>query len=132
MSKKLLYSAFWAVVVVTSVDFVSRTFYLYWSTRWLDTVSHFLGGVAIGLLTLWFISLFKKIKFSKLEVVLWSVAGTMIIGVGWEVFEYLLNIAGPSIGETYTFDTTLDLSADLIGAIVASRLVIKSILSKHE
>src|SRR5690242_10178250 len=58
MSKKLLYRAFWAVVAVTSLDFVSRMFYLYWSTRWLDNVSHFLGGVAIGLLTLWFVSLF--------------------------------------------------------------------------
>ena len=118
--------------MVTSVDFVSRVFYLYWSTRWLDNVSHFLGGITIGLLTIWFVSLFKKTKFSQLEVVLWSVGGVMFVGVGWEIFENFLNIAGPSIGETYTVDTTLDLLSDLIGSMVASFYVIKNILPKYE
>ena len=44
----------------------------------------------------------------------------MIVGVGWEIFEYANHIANP-IG-SYQLDTTFDLVSDFVGALVAGRI----------
>lgn len=39
----------------------------------------------------------------------------LILATGWEIFEYVLNIAG----ENYIVDTVIDFIMDLVGASVA-------------
>ena len=45
--------------------------------------------------------------------------------MGWEIFEYLFDLAGSQLGETYWQDTTYDIIADTLGAIVASFIIYK-------
>ncbi len=131
MKKKLLLTAGITTIIMWAIDFVAGKFYLYWTVRWLDNVTHFLGGLSVGFLIIWFISLFKKTSWTQKEIIIWTVVGVMLVGFSWEVFEYVLNIAGPSAGETYTLDTTMDLLSDFIGSLVAGYWIIKNILEKY-
>jgi hypothetical protein len=82
---------------------------------------HFLGGLSIGLLFIWtaFISgVFGRKIPTRHGVMLSVVIFTMLVGVGWEYFEYINDIANPA-HQSYQSDTTQDLIADFFGAICA-------------
>ena len=58
----------------------------------------------------WFFGPTSTLKSSILILV-----GMLIIGIAWEVFEYILNLIQPI---HYWQDTVLDLVADMMGAIL--------------
>lgn len=129
MKNKLLLYSFIAVIAVASVNFVALSLYLYWSLWWFDNMSHFLGGLAIGLVSYWF---YKKVYpvivplgFLRLALIIFVFV--IIIGIGWEAFEYFLGEASNHLGgETYWHDTTYDLISDAVGALVASIIIYKN------
>ncbi len=100
-------------------------FNLYWEIWWFDILMHFLGGFWVAIATLWFLyfSPFnKKFNFTFLfsHILFLGILGTIIVGLGWEVFEYITD-------STYTIDyisdTISDLIMDVFGAIIASLYV---------
>jgi hypothetical protein len=128
MKNKLLVFSFLSVALVASVNFLANFLYLYWTYWWFDNISHFLGGFAMGLF--WFYMFRRFYSFDQgarfrnvLGVVFLMV---IIIGVGWEVFEYVIGGANPSAGETYWQDTIYDLIADILGAFVATLIIHKN------
>lgn len=128
MKNKLLLFSFIAIITVTSAHFLAMSFYLYWTFWWFDNVTHFLGGLSMGLF--WFF-VFQKIYRFKAEpkfagVVLIVVSIVLVIGIGWEIFEYMFDIATPSRGETYWQDTSYDLISDVVGALAASLIIYKN------
>jgi hypothetical protein len=44
---------------------------------------------------------------------------SLIVGVAWEVFEYVFGLLDWSAGETYWSDTMVDILMDVIGATLA-------------
>lgn len=88
--------------------------------RWFDSLMHFLGGLSAGLFSLWvwYVSglLGREVPTRK-QVFITTLIWVMIVGVGWEFFEYVNGIANP-IGN-YALDTFNDLVADFVGAVVA-------------
>lgn len=58
----------------------------------------------------WFFGPTSTLKSAMLILV-----GMLIIGIAWEVFEYILNLIQPI---HYWQDTVLDLVADMMGAIL--------------
>lgn len=121
MQKSLLYGGFGVLVALGTFDFLGRVFYFYWDVRWFDSLAHFLGGLAMGLIFLWvwFVSgLFGRSTPSKREAFVTSILAAMIIGLGWEFFEYAHGIANP-VGGNYPLDTFHDLLADFWGGAVA-------------
>ena len=81
---------------------------------------HALGALMISLLFLWlwFVSgLFGKSTPSKREAMVNAIVVVILVGLGWELFEYAYDIATP-IGGNYALDTFRDLLADFIGAVV--------------
>jgi hypothetical protein len=128
MKNKLLMLSLIAVVLVASVNFVANFLYLYWSYWWFDNISHFLGGLAMGFF--WFL-LFKRFykvdptaRFSNILLTVLTMVA--VIGIGWEIFEYAIGGANPSVGETYWQDTSYDLVADVFGAFVATVTIYKN------
>jgi hypothetical protein len=120
MRKSLLYMGFGVLMLLGAFHVIAQTFYLYWDMRWFDSFVHFLGGLSMGLvfLWIWFASgVFSRSTPSKKEAFLTALIAGMVIGVGWEVFEYAHGIANP-IGN-YTLDTFHDLLADFLGAGLA-------------
>jgi len=75
---------------------------------------HFLGGLWISLASYHFAAKFYDINFFALVV---STIGTaVLIGVGWELFEYVFGIVPYT--KWYVPDTVSDILMDMIGGIV--------------
>lgn len=75
----------------------------------------------MGLLFLWtwYVSgIFNKSKPSNKKIMISALIFVVIVSIGWEVFEYVFDIANPT-GGNYLRDTTQDLMDDLVGGVVA-------------
>lgn len=111
-----------AVVILVGVLHLAGSIYdFYWNSFWFDGLMHFLGGLAMGLifLWLWYVSgLFEKNLPTKREAMIGAVVFAMLVGIGWEVFEYVYGIAVP-VGGNYPVDTFHDLCFDFLGGIAA-------------
>ena len=72
---------------------------------------------------LWFVfqsGLIKEVKPSLKNLILTTLISLLVVGVAWEVFEYVFEITGTT--NDYTFDTSVDLIFDLLGAFLASSI----------
>ena len=105
-----LYTAFGVIVVIGALHFIAEAFYLYWTIWWLDIIVHLLAGFSGGLVIAWFFGPTSTLKSTMLIL-----AGMLIIGIAWEVLEYILNLIQPI---HYWQDTIFDLIADMAGAIL--------------
>jgi uncharacterized membrane protein YjdF len=90
--------------------------FFYWRFWWYDIMMHFTGGILIGGLILWGI-LRVRPNVSRGNLLLMLVIGTIIVGIGWEVMEYMGGITQGEAG--YVFDTVKDLIMDTLGGLVA-------------
>jgi hypothetical protein len=90
---------------------------LYFFYPYFDVPVHFLGGIAAALLFLFIYLIITKARsgeWNEREVALTIIFGTLAIGIGWEIFEYL---AGLTTELNYARDTLLDLTMDLMGSL---------------
>jgi hypothetical protein len=114
-------------VAVALTNFVANYFYFYWIYWWFDNISHFLGGLAMGLFWFYVLRLFfrfgEEVSFMQVLKVVGLIV--LVIGIGWEIFEYITGTANPSKGETYWQDTSYDLVDDMLGALVAALIIFK-------
>src|SRR3989338_1331844 len=82
------------VCIIAALQFTAISFHLYWTFWWYDIILHFLGGIFVGLLILWF--RFFSGYFgvhqhtSEVSTFFFIVIATLIVGVGWEAFERAL------------------------------------------
>ncbi len=80
-------------------------------------VMHFLGGLSVGLFAIWFFfhsNLFFKRMPKRSEAVFLALVAVMVVGVSWEIFEYVNDISIATEG--YAPDTFHDLLSDVLGA----------------
>ena len=85
---------------------------------------HFLGGLWVGLSALWFVyfsDFLKFFEYNKRNIFLISLITTIVVGLGWEVFEFIIEV---DFSNGYWKDTIQDLIMDTIGAITASIILI--------
>jgi VanZ family protein len=117
------------ISVLNKLALVNFWFWKYW---WYDIMMHFLGGLWVGMMFLWFFyfsNIFEKFDKSFLNIVFASILSVWIIGVGWEVFEVW---ADPQyFREGYVFDTVLDLIMDTLGAIIGGVIYYKFLSFKN-
>jgi hypothetical protein len=106
------------VVLLAVLHYAAVVFYLYWVYWWFDIMMHFLGGISIGLFLYWFF--YRSAIVSPPRMSFWAfiVGGTILIGVAWEIFEYVMHFTYTS-RESYVLDTSLDLLMDVLGACAA-------------
>lgn len=117
MNRRLLLISFLLAVVLLFLFQIAEAF---WNVRWFDNLMHFLGGLTIGMfgLWVWYLSgIFGRATPSKREAFVTALIFSMLAGIGWEFFELAHGIANP-IG-SYALDTFNDMTADLVGAVVA-------------
>lgn len=110
------------VCVIATLHFLAINYYLYWMFWWYDIIVHFLGGVFVGLLALWlryFSGYLGAHAVPALsQVLLFVGVSVLVIGVGWEVFEW---VTGETFrAEGYWQDTIVDVVLDLLGGFVAT------------
>ncbi len=88
----------------------------YWSYWWMDIITHFLGGLFVGLLAFWFVTRILQFSLSGKKLFYYIVGSTILVGIGWEIFEFS---AGLVIAQDPIPDIILDLVMDIIGALSA-------------
>lgn len=112
---------FITIAIVAALHFSALQFYLYWKFWWFDLLTHFLGGLWIGISFLWlffqsgFVNIIKNDKNYNLIVVFLV---SLFVGVMWEAFEYYFDITNTD-ASNYIIDTVTDISFDLIGGFAA-------------
>ena len=111
MFTRLFWMMFGLLALVAVLHSIGLSKHYYWSIWWYDIVMHGLGGAWAALVLLW-VSRWSKFTFnSSLLVVL---AGALIIGSGWEIYELTFGLTFTTARNYYS-DTTLDLIMDLVG-----------------
>src|SRR3989338_2700741 len=85
------------VCVIALMQGAAIAFSLYWTLWWYDILLHFLGGGFFWVLLLWgrFLSgYFPAPSFpwspGRLFLFLFTLSLTLVIGTGWEAFEWLV------------------------------------------
>jgi hypothetical protein len=119
--KGLLILAFVSIIIVGALHQLGSVFYLYWSIGWFDSLMHYIGTVAIGLLLLWiwYVSgLFGRETPSKKEALVFCLVSVLMVAFGWEFFEYAYDVANPA-GGNYALDTFHDFLFGFLGALTA-------------
>ena len=118
--KSILFTTFYLVALVGILNYIANLFYFYWTVWWFDILMHLLGGVAIGLLSIWLLSemsfLFKR-RVDRDQVIMTSLITVIIVGIAWEVFEYIFRLT--DLVNNYGLDVFVDLVADTCGALLA-------------
>jgi len=63
----------------------------YWRYSWFDLVQHFLGGVWVGGIIMWYLSWLNGFitEHSILTVVI-VLVGVLTVGIAWEIFEVVI------------------------------------------
>lgn len=115
-----LYTSLCLVALLLFLHLLAIKFYFYWTLWWSDVLAHFLAGLAIAFAVYWvlFVSkiFFKReIGLFKTLVIVCSIL--LVIGVAWEIFEYVNGFIDSQEG--YILDTFNDLVLDVSGAASA-------------
>jgi len=132
MRKILLFLILFLAIAIAFLNQIAFEKFLYWRFWWFDIMMHFLGGLCISLAVLWFYfySGFFKSEFfdkkNKTNILFISVEVVLIIGCGWEIFEFFVG----SIGDLP--DTIKDLIMDSVGAILAAEFFLFNFYKKSD
>ncbi len=125
---RLLIAMLLLVCIVAAMHISALVFSLYWRYIWFDMPTHFLGGVFISLLLLWTCYFSGYVRYtvtpSTRAIFLCMVIGTLLVGIGWEVFERAMGLTWSAKG--YWLDTSLDLLMDTLGGITGFIFCAKS------
>ena len=100
------------------LNYIAGTFYLYWTTSWFDMPVHLLAGTALSVIVIWLLKFDKSLNaFVKVFILV------VVIGISWEIFEYMI---GQTFAlEGHALDTVTDLLMDAIGATLGYFLTIE-------
>jgi hypothetical protein len=113
----VLLSLFVAVAVVGVLHHFAIAHFWYWTLWWFDVVMHILGGVALGLAALWFLLLFRFLeRCSPRQVFALTLAVVLVVGIGWEAFEFFAQLF---VQGHFFPDTFHDIAADVAGGLIA-------------
>lgn len=132
LTKDIFKKAFWALALTGALNWISSSFYLYWTIWWIDIVVHFLGGLTVGLSVMWIFSYNNNFKnWSHKKLFLFSIVGTIIVGLLWEIFELYFEMTYLSDGIDYWTDTSSDLIMDTIGGVLGF-IYTSSLIKKYK
>ena len=127
-SKKLVKRLTYLILFIFSAHFLANKFYWYVSIWWFDMPMHFFGGFWIGLAALYFFGYKKEDSINFILKILLSV---LIVGIGWEVYEILVNTLMAENLFNY-LDTISDISFDLSGGLFAILYFLRRIIFNEE
>ncbi len=113
-SKKLLTRLVLLIFFIFILNYLAMRFYWYSSIWYFDMPMHFLGGVWLGLSAIYLFPL-KDYSLKSIFKIFFIV---LLVGVGWELFEILVNKF--TIQDPFnSLDTLSDICFDLAGGLFA-------------
>ena len=128
---KVLFVLIWALALI---HMTAEYYHLYWTFRWFDIPTHFLGGVWVGIFAVWYFSGYvNKTHVSNNRTVYVALLGGLFVGVVWELYEYGIWMwTGEGLPLNYAGDTALDLIMDFIGSFAGFLLLKQFIFEKQK
>jgi len=128
MSSKIIISLIALIAILIGIlERTAQTYFLYYTIWWFDILMHFLGGLWVSLIAVWFYKAFTRGKSNSRKAYLISVVAILLVGISWEVTEVLFDIAPPG---SYVLDTSLDLLMDILGALTGVYIVFRETLKE--
>lgn len=121
MSFRTLPNYLAALIVLIGVSHSIVLFrHLQFTYPWVDIPLHLVGGLWVGLFTLWLYysdrTRFPEKDRTRSFVFTIALVSSMTVGAAWEIFEYVVNLL--TVGEFYDImDMLGDLLNDAIGAL---------------
>ncbi|MBU3969115.1 hypothetical protein KJ991_02815 [Patescibacteria group bacterium] len=113
-NKIFLLILFLLSTTIAILNIYAGRYFWYWRFWWFDLAMHFMGGIAVALVLLYFYGVFNlKEKIKLISLILFS---TFTIAVSWEIMEFLID--ANLFGKNYFFDTLTDIFIGLIGALI--------------
>ena len=104
------------VFILGASYFFNIKYALYWQYPWIDIPLHFLGGV-VAALAVSLIFRAELVAFRPLTALLFIIGLAVLIGVGWEFFEWTLDhTVRLGLKQGDLTDTLTDLLMDILGA----------------
>lgn len=124
--KKLAY----LIITIFAINYIAVKLYWYYSIWWFDMPMHFFGGFWIGLALIWLLSF----KYFPIQItpksIFQVIIGVLIIGVGWEVFEIIVNNLTARMPFN-TLDTLSDIFFDLAGGTFSLLYLLKGTMLEY-
>jgi hypothetical protein len=121
-SNKSLFFILFISIALFLMNFVAIKTNLYWTTSWVDIVSHTLGGAMLGGVVIFLLTLSSKKHRIKLKHIF---TFAIFVGIIWEYFEIksgMNAITDPG----YWVDTAGDIFFDTFGSYLASVFLTKN------
>lgn len=128
MFETSLFKKIFVIVFVIALMTIADSFlYFTWIYWWYDMIMHFSAGASIGMATVLTCIYFSKYTDQKLKIVFYAMLAGFVIGLAWEIYELMFNLASFSDGMAYVTDTLSDLFLDTSGALLFSIYSLKYI-----
>lgn len=125
MKKTLIRNALSIVTALFLFNLLAYQFYWYVSISWYDMAMHFAGGVFLALLIgAHFHKRFRTLETK--EIIVTTLLGVFIIGLGWEYFEYVVQIMLRPVPFADISDSISDVICDMTGGIVGTYFVLRA------
>ena len=121
MKTPLFIRIFVLIIIIATLHFSALQFYLYWRLWWFDSLVHFFSGFWVAIFFLWLFFQFGHLNFirnKRKHNLIVAILSSVLIGIGWEIFEYNFGIAFVK-ASNYASDTVTDVSFDLIGGFIS-------------
>ena len=112
MQPRVFYAQIIVLIAVAILHITALEYKLYWYFVWLDVLAHFLGGTW-AILTLMWLSTWHYGSEWRFPPLL-ALAAALLVGVGWELFEFTIGIPRD---DNFVFDTAVDLLMDTLGGM---------------
>ncbi|HCC05130.1 TPA: hypothetical protein DEP58_02375 [Patescibacteria group bacterium] len=128
---KLLFILIWMLALI---HMTAEYYHLYWTIRWFDILTHFLGGLWVGIAVVWlwyFSGYVRKMYMPDRHTVFVALLGGLLVGLIWELYEYIVWIlTDAGLPPGYVGDTLLDLVMDVTGAGVGFLILQQFVFKK--
>ncbi len=107
-------------ILLAGLHAAAYEYYLYWSYWWYDILMHGLGGVTLASIALWFYLYQAPESFtSAYGRLTFTLAVVIILGLGWELFEFFVGSQIYQTERSYIIDTIADMGMDVAGGLMA-------------
>ncbi len=120
--------SFFVASLIAILHFAGVKYEWYSTFIWYDVLLHVLGGFWVGYTVcyLWL----RNMRANSNNLFWIALVGVLVIGIGWEIFEFIFNIADPYGAIPYMVDTVKDIIMDVCGALLAWGYIAKKIRGK--
>ena len=112
--KKLAKRILFLIVFIFLLNLLAHKLHFYVSIWYFDMIMHTLGGIWLALAIIFILRIEKSSKQNFIKVIL----GVIIVGIGWELFEFGVDEIILKNPLNTDVDTFSDLLCDTIGGIL--------------